>query len=91
MNRKKRRHSGRVAPLPTVKAKKEVLINECLEPQEFYDDWEDYRDGFRGDNDKTKLQSENAYFAENFEVKRWNKKIKRQIKIRKARKLMPNR
>jgi len=85
MNRKKRRHSGRVTPNSTIKLKKSKLIEECLEPKEMYDDWTNYRDGFRGYDDRTKLRSDKSCFAKFLDIKRWNKKIKKLIKIRKAR------
>lgn len=49
MNKKDRRHSGRITPRlagkPTMKYSE--IKEEALEPQPFYDDWSNYRDGFR--------------------------------------------
>lgn len=57
MNKKERRHSGRVTPASTLKVPYAELAQEGLEPQVFYDDWEDYRDGMRCCKDKTKIKS----------------------------------
>jgi len=43
--RKDRRHNGYVTPRLTVSPKE--LIRNNLFVNTFYDDWEDYRDGFR--------------------------------------------
>lgn len=45
-NRKKRK-TGYVAPESTIPENKDYIIQNCLEPKEFYDDWVDHRDGFR--------------------------------------------
>ncbi len=45
VTRKDRRHSGYVTPRATI-ARKD-LEKYDLAIEEFYDDWEDYRDGFR--------------------------------------------
>ena len=84
LNEKLRRHSGRVTP--RFKGKKELLIEFGLEPQSYWDDWIDYRDGFRGCNDRKMLRNEYMFGALYFNVKRWNKKIKLLIKRRIARK-----
>ena len=46
-SKKDRRNSGRKIPPLTIKGKKEDIINECLEPQEYWNDYLDYRDSFR--------------------------------------------
>jgi hypothetical protein len=83
---KTRRHSGRVTPRILVGMRKEEIIDECLEPQEFWDDWQDYRDGFRGSNDKKSMRSPFMISAKSLQVKRWNKKLKLLTERRKARK-----
>ena len=56
-SQKVRRDSGRVTPTSTLKIPKRVIIDNCLEPQEQWDDWTDHRDGMRaGGRDKTKLK-----------------------------------
>mgnify|MGYP007099644285 CR=1 FL=1 len=56
-SKKVRRDSGRVVPMSTLKIPKKIIINNCLEPQEYWDDWTDYRDGMRScGRDKTKLK-----------------------------------
>jgi hypothetical protein len=52
-SKKLRRHSGRVTARLVLKDKKDIIINECLEPQIYWDDWNDYRDGFRYSKDNT--------------------------------------
>lgn len=44
-SRKDRKHSGREEARPTV-SKKE-MIRYDLNPEQYYDDWKDYRDGMR--------------------------------------------
>jgi hypothetical protein len=79
-----RRHSGWVYPDSTLKDNKPInIINECLEPQPYYDDWIDYRDGFRDYNDKTKIRN-NYYRAD---VQCYNRKNKLLLKRRKAKQL----
>lgn len=84
LNEKLRRHSGRVTP--RFKVRKELLIEQGLEPLPLWDDWVDYRDGFRGCNDRKMLRDEHMFGALYFNVRRWNKKIKLLIKRRIARK-----
>ncbi len=86
LNKKLRRHSGRVTPRLVKGAKKEILIEEGLEPQDYWDDWKDYRDGFRGSRDRKLLRSEYASLSRYFDLKRWNKKLKALILRRKKRK-----
>jgi hypothetical protein len=82
---KDRRHSGRVTP-SCYGTRKEILIEEGIEPLDFWDDWKDYRDGFRGCNDRKLLRSRYMCGAKYLNVSRWNRKIKRLIAIRKAKK-----
>ena len=87
--KKDRRHSGWITPISTIKAKRSEIINECLEPQPHYSDWDDYRDSQRSPSDKTKLRKTSKGLDDNddyFKRRRYNKKIKREIKIRKVRK-----
>ena len=58
-----RRHSGRITPETTIKGKKKEIIDDCLDPQEFWDDWEDYRDGQRD------------YIRDGKKIKRLDKKL----------------
>ncbi len=85
---KKRRHSGRITPRFAIKGKYSELIADALEPQEFWDDWMDYRDGFRGDNDRKHIRKIpiNSFKGRIFDVKRWNNKLKKLNKIREAKK-----
>jgi hypothetical protein len=87
--KKLRRHSGRVTPRFSDKGKYSELIKEGLEPQEQWDDWEDYRDGFRVNKDKKQLRRfpKNSFMARYFDIERWNKKLKKLIKRRNAKKI----
>jgi hypothetical protein len=64
-----------------------VLDNPELEPQRYWDDWADPRDGMRGYDDHTKLRSPHMWSAEYLKVREWNKKIKAKLIVRKKRKL----
>ena len=83
---KERRHSGRVTPRFAIKGKYSELIENCLEPQEFWDDWEDYRDGMRNPTDKKHIRKipEHSFLGKFFNVRRWNKKLKMLVQRRKA-------
>lgn len=83
---KERRYSGRVSGDSTLDYPKKEIIKNCLEPKEFYDEWQNYRDGFRGYDDHTKLQNENMVWSRQFKIKRWNEKIKKMIRLRKMKK-----
>ena len=87
ISKKDRRHSGRVSPRLIKGIKQKELINEGLEPQEYWDEWKDYRDGFRYNKDRKHLRSRFMTFAENLNVKKWNRKLKRLILRRRARKM----
>jgi len=86
-SQKLRRHSGRRRGRIIESIGKENIIEQCLEPQEYWDDWKDYRDGFRGCKDRKLLRSKFMSFANNFDVERWNKKLKNLIQVRYARKV----
>ncbi len=86
MNKKKRRHSGRITTRTSISIKPKELINKALDPQEYWSDWDDYRDGIRCCTDKTKIRSKYMWFAENHEVERYNKKNKKLVRRRKKRK-----
>ena len=87
MNKKLRRHFGRVTPRIVMTEKKDWIIDNCLEPRAHWSDWDDYRDGMRSSNDRTLLKNMQGKAAEYFNVKKWNKKIRKLIFRRKARKL----
>lgn len=70
--------------------KKDEIIENCLEPREYWDDWHNYRDSFRSCNDRTILRSPFMQCANFFEVPKWNKKIKLSIQRRKAKKEKQN-
>lgn len=93
-NRKTRRHSGRKSPdvlAPTIKWKE--LTELAIEPQEYWDDWIDYRDGFR-DHTRFRREKGNVFCScgpfNNQICERCyeslNNKLKKQLLIRKAKK-----
>jgi len=71
------RKDGWVTPRCELLAKKQFIIDNCLEPRPFYDDWTEYRDGFRGYDDRTRIRPENMCHAEFFKVAKYNKKLKK--------------
>jgi len=80
-SKKDRRNSGREYPRITAPMMKySEIIEQGLEPKEYWNDWMDYRDGFR---DLTHY----GCCGDSCEVREEkNKNIKKQIEIRKARK-----
>ncbi len=85
ISKKARRHSGWVTPECTIKAKRQWLVDNCLEPQIFYDEWESYRDGFRDHGDRTKITT-CPLCVNDLLFDMFNKKNKKLIQRRKARK-----
>jgi hypothetical protein len=88
-NKKVRRHSGRVFGATTIKAKYKWIIDNCLEPQEYWDDWTDYRDGLRNwyaDKSKIKNHRHRKRCESCCEVEKNNKKLKLLLKRRDAMK-----
>ena len=63
------------------------MVRSAEEPKEEYDDWLERRDGFRGDSDRTKLvKGRGSFWQDKEEIEKRNKKIKKQLAIRKAKK-----
>jgi len=82
MNTKERRHSGRVEGKPTIPIKEYIRGgNENI----FWDDWTDYRDSMRVCADRTKIRSPQMWFSKNYEVQKYNKKIKKKEMIRRKK------
>ena len=75
VNKKDRRHDGWYYPNLAIRAAKQFIINNCLEPIRQWDDWMEWRDGSRqlSGYDKTKMK---------------NKKNRKLLLRRKARKRM---
>ena len=92
VSKKDRRHRGWVIPQVVIKEKKKVLIDNCLEPQPFYDNWVDCRDSMRNwFGDKSKLKKKSIVKkGEDFFGITWlrknNYKLKRLLKRREAMK-----
>lgn len=79
ITKKDRRHSGR----------KTIFIDgEYPFMETFYDDWFDYRDGFRDSSDSKKLIKEKSgfWYISNKERKELNNKIKKLLQIKKLMK-----
>ncbi len=87
INKKVRRHSGRRRGRIVYGFNKRYLIEQGLEPLEYWDDWSDYRDGLRGSGDRKLLRSPFMVLGERFNVNRWNNKLMRLIQRRYARKM----
>lgn len=84
ISKKNRKHSGWQYPDCTLRTKKIEIINDCLDPQPYWDDWNDYRDGQRdwySDRKKIKYTPLKCCLRT-----MWNNKNKRLLKIRKIRK-----
>lgn len=56
MKTKDRRQSGRYCPRLVGKDNLNWLRENCLLPQEAWDDWKDHRDGLRFDRDRTHIR-----------------------------------
>jgi len=80
------KNKGWVIPDLTIKQKHKYIIDNVLEPQKYWDDWNEPRDGLRGSLDKTKIQNEFTYVGRYANAKRWNRKNKKMLKIRLAKK-----
>ncbi|KKN07399.1 hypothetical protein LCGC14_1067240 [marine sediment metagenome] len=90
--KKQRRHRGWRTPRLVTKGKYSEIIKDALEPQQEYDDWLDFRDGMRDAHpkrDKTKFISGRVGWWWDYpeeEIEKRNRKLKKQIEIRKAKK-----
>ncbi|MBU2539921.1 hypothetical protein KJ786_02070 [Patescibacteria group bacterium] len=80
--KKDRKHSGR----------KTIFVSDDNYPfqETFWDDWNDYRDGFRGSKDRTLIRKSGQGYGKKKlepEVDKSNKKLRKYAKIRKERML----
>ena len=83
--KKVRRNSGRVYPKIVKGFTKQDIIEQGIEPQPEWNDWADYRDGFRYDKDRTHIRSKHMSWS-NEELDKQNRKLLKQAKIRRKRK-----
>jgi len=61
-SRQKKKRTGWVTPHLTIRVPRKYLIQNCLEPQKFWDDWMDYRDSMRDRyTDRTKIKAKQYY------------------------------
>jgi len=81
-----KKKTGWTYPDRTISGKKSDIIAECLEPQPYWDDWNDHRDGMRGYDDSTKIEKRTIPYWRRNDIIRWNKKNKLLLKRRKAMK-----
>lgn len=94
INKKDRRHSGRETSISTINASRKEIIDNCLEPPEYYNDWNNWRDGFRRNlDDRSKIKRFECYHCEkdephNVQIKADNHKHIVYEKRRKERKRM---
>ena len=62
MRKRWKRKSGWEYSYPTLNASKKYIIDNCLEPHKYYDDWNNYRDGCRDKLRDGKLIKKVNYF-----------------------------
>lgn len=94
ISRKDKKHSGWVTPrLNKVNMKYSQIFEQGLEPQEFYDDWKDWRDGQRrwyvdASHFKRGISDEryNSFIKPWQMASRINKKLLKELRIRRAAK-----
>ncbi len=85
LSRKNKKHSGRI--YPQIFGSQKILDEEGIFVDYYWDDWENYRDGRRGDLDIKKLRKKHGSFWQDpEEIKEINKKIEKQLMIKKAKK-----
>lgn len=98
ISRKDRKHSGRVTPRWTKGGgmKYKEAIADGIEPQEFYDDWKNIRDGQRDCyNDGSRFKKKrpihfyynNPYLKDYLRPSKINPKLHKELMIRRAAKL----
>lgn len=85
ITKKVRRHSGWVTPNLTFRCKRQEIIDNCLEPHPYWDDWTDYRDGMRSLRDNTKIKYQHLGSGVFFHVATFNKKNKKMLNVRRAK------
>lgn len=92
LSHKDKRHSGWVTPrfIKHPGMKYQEAVQEALEPQPFYDDWKDWRDGMRNRySDATRFKKGYGWYENDF-VKDWekaqhvNRKLRKELAIRRA-------
>jgi len=71
-----------------IKDNPSYIRENCLEPEPYWDDWTEIRNGMRGHNDPKRIQSPYMWFAESLGIRRWNRKNKKLLARRKARQWM---
>ena len=88
LSRKDRKKSGWKTPILCGKMKYSEMIANAEEPKEEYDEWNSYRDGFRCNSDQNHLfkKRRGCSNISPEEIEESNKKIKKQIAIRKVKK-----
>jgi hypothetical protein len=97
ISRKDKRHSGWVTPgFPKNPGMKyQEAVANAMEPQDFYDDWKDWRDGQRNyfkdashfKKGMSKKKFDSPYMKEWMKPEHVNKKLRKELYIRRASKL----
>lgn len=82
MNQKDRRNSGRYYDRLNIKDTKQFILDNCIEPQQYWDDWKDFRDGLRGYLDKTRIFPNSIWTYNRWDCNKLNKKNKLLLKRR---------
>jgi hypothetical protein len=86
MQRKDKKHSGWYTPRVAPTMKYSVMHSQAYDPNEEYDDWEDWRDGMRYNPDDSHWRSEKMRPYWNIDrVKKMNNKLRKQFYIRKSK------
>ncbi len=88
ISRKSKKHSGRYTPQIDQKGKISEMIANAEEPAEEYNEWLNWRDGWRHESDKNHLfkKGRGCSCMSPQEIKESNKKIRKQLARRKASK-----
>lgn len=88
---KNKKERGRVTPNLHIRLPRKIILdNPELEPQEYWDDWSDHRDGMRDGSDNSKIRQPipnhwRCHPETKMKIERMNRKLKMHAKIRKAR------
>ncbi|MFA6073922.1 MAG: hypothetical protein WC758_07445 [Candidatus Woesearchaeota archaeon] len=85
VSKKDRRNSGRVEG--RLLGKNSIELEDEIEPTIYWDEWEYCNDGLRFNKDRKHLFKCVPTLLSKEKVEKINKKIKKQIRIRKAKKL----
>jgi hypothetical protein len=83
---KERRHRGWITPKIAPAGKYSEVIAEANEPSLIFEPWDDGKDGIKYDKDNSHIRSEFMSFSQKEAIRKNNRKLRRLLRIRKARK-----